>query len=133
MVPVIGKDMKIKMKMHPKPMINHRNAVVNVETIAHFETAMENSPFHLKFKFDDGATQRLVMTRDEAVTLFKALGVMLRFEGAKASEVDTEHWMDCHKDMRRAITPVCSHDWEDGFSMNGPTRTCKRCDKFERD
>jgi hypothetical protein len=28
---------------------------------------------------------------------------------------------------------LCLHDWESGFSMNGPTRTCKRCGKWERD
>ncbi len=27
----------------------------------------------------------------------------------------------------------CVHDWANGYSMNGPTRTCKLCGKFERD
>lgn len=30
-------------------------------------------------------------------------------------------------------TTECQHTWEEGFSMNGPTRTCKKCGKFERD
>ena len=28
---------------------------------------------------------------------------------------------------------LCLHDWDQGFSMNGPTRTCKLCGKWERD
>lgn len=29
---------------------------------------------------------------------------------------------------------LCEHDWDNsGFSMNGPTRTCKKCGKWERD
>jgi hypothetical protein len=35
--------------------------------------------------------------------------------------------------MQRRKPPGCDHDWEDGFSMNGPTRTCRKCGKWERD
>lgn len=121
------------MKMHPKPMVNHRNAVVSVAAISHFEHEMENAPFHIKFNFEDGATQRLVMTRDEAVTLFEALGVMLRFEGAKASEVDTEHWADMHRDMKKAITPVCSHAWRSSWGGSGPIMICDKCGEWHHD
>lgn len=27
----------------------------------------------------------------------------------------------------------CRHDWESGWGMGAPTRTCKKCGKFERD
>lgn len=28
---------------------------------------------------------------------------------------------------------LCDHEWEDGYSMNGPTKTCRKCRKFMRD
>lgn len=27
----------------------------------------------------------------------------------------------------------CRHDWESGWGMGAPTRTCKKCGKFEND
>ncbi len=35
--------------------------------------------------------------------------------------------------LQRRKPPGCDHDWEDGFSMNGPTKTCRKCGKFMRD
>ena len=32
-----------------------------------------------------------------------------------------------------ASSDLCEHEWEDGYSMNGPTKTCRKCGKFERD
>lgn len=121
------------MKMHRVPKLRHNKHVEAVSILPRVATDKHPEPYHIGFTFDGGATSVLTMTRDEAVTLFEALGVCLRFEGAKASEIETDHWADCHKDMRRAITPVCSHDWEDGYSMNGPTKTCRKCGLFMRD
>jgi len=28
---------------------------------------------------------------------------------------------------------LCEHDWDFGYSMNGPTRTCKLCGTWGRD
>lgn len=101
------------MKMHPKPMVRHTQAVTAVRIEPRVATDLHPEPYHIRFEFPAHhqsskarTTQVLTMMRDEAVTLFETLGVMLRFEGAKAAEIDTDHWADCHKDIRRAITPV---------------------------
>lgn len=36
--------------------------------------------------------------------------------------------------MRRKMTEItCPHDWQEGFNMMGPTRSCLRCGKWEQD
>lgn len=39
----------------------------------------------------------------------------------------------CQELSVHEIGLACHHAWEQGYSMNGPTRTCTKCGKFERD
>lgn len=58
------------MKMHPKPMSRHIHFVQPVKHRITYESAQENAePLHINFTFPNGATQRLTMTRDEALKL----------------------------------------------------------------
>ncbi|QIG67882.1 hypothetical protein EVC29_082 [Rhizobium phage RHph_Y52] len=43
-----------------------------------------------------------------------------------------KHLRDGYRVVVKAVVD-CRHEWSEGFSMNGPTRTCIKCGKFERD
>ncbi|QIG67407.1 hypothetical protein EVB39_078 [Rhizobium phage RHph_TM3_3_9] len=47
---------------------------------------------------------------------------------------------DCRKGYTRTDgfrivykSSACNHDWESGWGVGAPTRTCKKCGKFEND
>lgn len=59
------------------------------------------------------------------------MDVLAVIGGAAAALPLVQHIHATHDLMKSSA--LCLHDWEDGFSMNGPTRTCKLCGKWERD
>lgn len=83
------------MKMHPKPMIRHMQHVQPIAMTPRVATDNHPEPYHIQFMhspFHTGQkghpTQTLTMTRDEAMELFTTLGVMLRYPGVRAADID---------------------------------------------
>lgn len=65
------------MKMHPKPMLRHNR---HVEPVAYNVVYDDKTPepMHIVFQFENGATQRVVMTRGEAVDLANKMLAVIR-------------------------------------------------------
>lgn len=92
------------MKMHPRPVLRHLKHVapVKVESFVNPHD-IHPEPYILRFEFEaSGHTTSLTMTREECVSLFETIGVMLRYEDAKAAEIDSEDWADLHRLLRLA-------------------------------
>lgn len=91
------------MKLHRSAKIRHNKCVEAATVEPRVATYRHPEPYHLRFQFDDNASSVLTMTREECKELFQTLGVMLRYEGAAAHEIDTDDWIDTHMHMKRVM------------------------------
>lgn len=91
------------MKMHPKPMARHTKAVEPVTLNPRVASLLHPEPFHILVQHAEGRTQVLTMTRDECHQLFTSLGTMLRYEGARAADIDPNGWKAFHSTLRSLV------------------------------